>query len=222
MSKLTKIGIIDYGAGNLRSVFKAFMHVSNSQSSTVSVELISDAQRINSVSHLVLPGVGAFADCAEGLWKLEGMWDGLNEAVLKQGKPFLGICVGTQLMGIAGHEYKHTKGFGWIEGEVKGLEVDNPLLKIPHMGWNTLNVNTPHPLIKDIPLGEEGLHAYFVHSYAMQMHKGYDNQVIATTEYGGKINAIIGRDNMIGTQFHPEKSQKLGLTLIHNFIQWRP
>jgi len=168
----------------------------------------------------VLPGVGAFADCRRGLDAIPGMVDALNETVRKRARPFFGICVGMQLMAERGREYQVTPGLGWIAGEVDRIKPSDPELKIPHMGWNTLNVRHLHPLLDGIPTGPDGLHAYFVHSY--ELKPANQNDLIAQSDYGGPLTAIVGRDTMVGTQFHPEKSQKLGLRLIANFLKWTP
>jgi glutamine amidotransferase len=168
----------------------------------------------------VLPGVGAFADCRRGLDAVHGMVEALNEAVIEKGKPFLGICVGMQLMGTRGLEHKVTEGLGWIPGDVVAIEPADPSLKIPHMGWNTLSIRREHELLDGIPTGENGLHAYFVHSFHLK--PAASDLMIAETDYGTALTAIVGRDNLAGTQFHPEKSQTLGLALLRNFLQWRP
>ncbi len=168
---------------------------------------------------IVLPGVGAFADCRRGLEALPGMIDALEERVRKQGRPFLGICVGMQLMAERGLEHETTPGLGWIGGDVAAIEPGGDL-KIPHMGWNTLAAERPHPLLANIPTGPTGLHAYFVHSFAYKNVP--EDEVVAVTDYGGPIVAIVGHDNIVGTQFHPEKSQRLGLALIANFLRWQP
>jgi glutamine amidotransferase len=164
--------------------------------------------------------VGAFADCLKGLKAVPGMLPALEEAVRQEGKPFLGICVGMQLMADRGLEFGETPGFGWVPGEVRAIEPSDPALKIPHMGWNTLEVVNPHPLLDGIPLGPDGLHAYFVHSYHLVAADRAD--VVAETDYGGPVTAMVARDNLAGTQFHPEKSQRLGLALIANFLTWKP
>ncbi len=169
---------------------------------------------------IVLPGVGAFADCRRGLDAVPGMVEALEKVVLREGRPFLGICVGMQLMAERGLEHKVTRGLAWVEGEVRLIKPADAGLKIPHMGWNTLDVTNPHPLLDGIETGEAGWHAYFVHSY--HLAAGNRAQLIATTDYGGAVTAIVGRDNIAGTQFHPEKSQKLGLALIANFLRWKP
>jgi glutamine amidotransferase len=169
---------------------------------------------------IVLPGVGAFADCRRGLDAIEGLVETLDERVRRRGRPFLGICVGMQLMAERGREYEVTQGLGWISGEVDRIAPHDPALKIPHMGWNTLNARMPHPLLDGIAVGPQGLHAYFVHSYHFKPAQRSD--LVAEADYGGPITAIVGRDTMVGTQFHPEKSQKLGLKLIANFLKWSP
>jgi glutamine amidotransferase len=168
----------------------------------------------------VLPGVGAFADCKQGLARVPGMIEALEEAVQSRGKPFLGICVGLQLMASHGLEHGVTPGLGWIEGEVRAIAPANPTLKIPHMGWNTLSVAREHALLEGIPTGEQGLHAYFVHSYHFVPED--EDALVASTDYGGPVTAFVAKDNLAGTQFHPEKSQKLGLALIANFLTWKP
>jgi glutamine amidotransferase len=169
---------------------------------------------------VVLPGVGAFADCRRGLDAVDGMVDALEEAVRHRARPFFGICVGMQLLAERGREYEVTDGLGWIEGEVDRIVPSDPNLKIPHMGWNTLAVARPHPLLDGLPFGPQGRHAYFVHSYQFKPAQRAD--VVAEADYGGAVTAIVGRDNIVGTQFHPEKSQKLGLALIANFLHWKP
>ena len=169
---------------------------------------------------VVLPGVGAFADCRRGLDAVDGMVEALEEAVRRKGRPFFGICVGMQLLAERGREYEVTEGLGWIPGEVDRIAPSDPSLKIPHMGWNTLNVARPHPLLGDLQFGARGLHAYFVHSYQLKPAEPAD--LVAAADYGGAVTAIVARDNMVGTQFHPEKSQRLGLALIANFLKWKP
>jgi glutamine amidotransferase len=180
----------------------------------------SDPRTVASADRVVLPGVGAFADCRRGLEAVDGMVAALDEAVRRKGRPFFGICVGMQLLAERGREYEVTEGLGWIAGEVDRITPDNPDLKIPHMGWNTLNVARPHKLVEGLNLGPQGLHAYFVHSYELKVAQHSD--LLAEAEYGGPLTAIVARDNIVGTQFHPEKSQKLGLALIANFLKWKP
>jgi glutamine amidotransferase len=168
----------------------------------------------------VLPGVGAFADCRRGLDAVGGMVDALNESVRARGRPFLGICVGMQLMAERGREYEVVEGLGWIPGEVDRIAPSDPGLKIPHMGWNTLDARRAHPLLDGIAVGPQGLHAYFVHSFHLKADERSD--LVAEADYGGPVTAVVARDTVVGTQFHPEKSQRLGLKLIANFLQWKP
>ena len=215
-----RVAIIDYGSGNLRSATKAFERAARENGIAAEVDLTADAERVRTADRVVLPGVGAYADCAAGLHAVPGMWEAIEESTLKLGRPFLGICVGMQLMSERGLEKTVTRGFGWIAGDVKEIEPADPSLKIPQIGWNTIHVKHPHPLFDGIPTGEGGLHAYFVHSYHLAATK--PDEVLAVTDYGGPVTAAVGRDNMAGTQFHPEKSQELGLALIANFLKWRP
>lgn len=214
------IAIIDYGSGNLRSASKAFERVVREQGLAATVHVTSDPELVRSADRVVLPGVGAFADCAAGLSAVDGMRDALFYAVTQRGVPFLGICVGMQLMASRGLEHGETPGFDWIAGDVVAIEPKEPNLKIPHMGWNVLKAVSEHPILDGIATGDDGLHAYFVHSYHLQVMKKAD--VIARTDYGGPVTAIVGHDNLVGTQFHPEKSQTLGLALIGNFLRWTP
>jgi glutamine amidotransferase len=207
--------IIDYGSGNLRSAAKAFERAARENSGeTVAVSASPDAVR--SADRVVLPGVGAFADCRAGLLALDGMADALETAVIVEGRPFLGICVGMQLMATRGLEHGTHDGFDWVPGTVEAL-TPAPGRPVPHMGWNDLDILYRHPLLAGI---ETGAHAYFVHSYAF--HAADPAQVLAETDYGSPVAAIIGRDNMVGTQFHPEKSQETGLRFIANFLSWTP
>jgi glutamine amidotransferase len=214
------VAIVDYGSGNLHSAAKAFERAAREAGCDTRIVVTGDAEEVGRADRIVLPGVGAFADCRRGLDEVPGMVDALNEAVVSRGRPFLGICVGMQLMAERGREYQVTQGLGWIAGEVDRLAPSDPGLKIPHMGWNTLSQRQPHPLLDDIPLGPHGLHAYFVHSY--QLLPSQHSDLIAEAEYGGSVSAVVARDNLAGTQFHPEKSQRLGLRLITNFLKWRP
>src|SRR5262249_52212587 len=167
---------------------------------------------------IVLPGVGAFAECRRGLDGLPGMIAAMTEAVFAKARPFLGICVGMQLLATRGLEHRTTEGLNWIEGDVAAIDPQGGRLRIPHMGWNTLDMRRKHPLLAGLQTGEQGLHAYFVHSYAFQ--PADQVSIVAATDYGGSIAALIGRENIAGTQFHPEKSQALGLGLIANFLRW--
>ena len=214
------VAIIDYGSGNLHSVAKAFERAAREQGSKLAVKVTAEPVVVLSAERVVLPGVGAFADCRQGLERVPGMIDALEEAVRERGKPFLGICVGLQLMAERGLENGLTPGLGWIAGEVKPIEPRDSSLKIPHMGWNTLTMARTHALFDGIPTGEEGLNAYFVHSYHLVPSER--RALVASTDYGGEVTAFVAKDNMAGSQFHPEKSQKLGLKLIANFLKWKP
>lgn len=211
------IAIIDYGSGNLRSVANAFERVTIKEELNRAVEVTADPDRVARADHIMLPGVGAFGDCARGLRALPGMIDALEEAVLGKGRPFLGVCVGMQLMATRGLEHGEHAGLGWLDGDVVHIEPSDPVLKVPHMGWNTLDMHRDHPVLDGIATGD---HAYFVHSYHLAATDEAD--VLATTDHGQTLTAIVGRTNMIGTQFHPEKSQATGLRLIANFLRWRP
>ena len=220
------VAIVDYGAGNLRSAEKAFIRMAG-EAGGLPVLATGDADRVARASHIVLPGQGAFADCRAGLHALDGMVEALGEAVMGRGAAFLGICVGMQLLADRGLEHGETPGFGWVPGEVAALAPDDPGLKIPHMGWNDLRFHDNgrgagangdgHPVLAGLADGD---HAYFVHSYGYRCAE--DADLLATCDYGGPVAAIVGRDNLIGTQFHPEKSQQAGLRLIANFLAWRP
>lgn len=212
--------IIDYGSGNLHSAQKAFERAAREAEVNTAIVVSDRAEDVTKAERVVLPGVGAFADCKNGVMALNGMREALEEAVIEKAKPFLGICVGMQLMASRGLEHGVTEGFGWIEGDVSPIQPADPQLKIPHMGWNTLNLTGQHFVFDGIPTGADGLHAYFVHSYHLNASNRRD--VLAHTDYGGPVVAVVARDNLIGTQFHPEKSQKLGLALIANFLRWNP
>jgi glutamine amidotransferase len=214
------VAIIDYGSGNLHSAAKAFERAAREADSPLEIKVTAEPQDVLGAERIVLPGVGAFADCRAGLASIPGMVEALEESVQERGKPFLGICVGLQLMASRGLEHGVTPGLDWIAGEVRAIEPEDRGLKIPHMGWNTLNVLRPHALLQGIPTGDDGLHAYFVHSFHVVPEDGSD--LLATTDYGGPVTAFVARDNMAGSQFHPEKSQKLGLALIGNFLKWQP
>lgn len=213
------VAIIDYGSGNLRSAEKAMTRASSDGGIDARVAVTADADAVRHASRIVLPGVGAFADCMSGLRGVPGMVDALTEAVQRRGVPFLGICVGMQLMASRGLEHGTHEGLGWIEGDVVRMTPSDSALKIPHMGWNTLSVSRRHPVTAHLE-GAKDAHAYFVHSYHFAVAGAGD--LIAATDYGGAFAAVVGRDNMIGTQFHPEKSQAFGLQLLQNFVRWRP
>lgn len=215
-----RVAIIDYGSGNLRSATKAFERAAREAGLDATIDLTDKPEAVASADRVVLPGVGAYADCRRGLNAVSGMPQALLEAVETKGRPFLGICVGMQMMSSRGLEKTVTEGFGWIKGDVVLMTPDDADLKIPQIGWNTLDLKHPHPLFDGIETGPSGLHAYFVHSYHLAAEQAGD--VIATADYGGPITAAVGRDNMVGTQFHPEKSQSLGLKLLANFLAWKP
>ncbi len=215
------VAIIDYGSGNLHSAVKAFERAAREAGlDDTHIVLTADPEVVAAADRIVLPGVGAYADCRAGLDAVPGMVEAMTGAVKEQGKPFLGICVGMQLLASRGLEYVETPGLGWIPGDVGPIHPSDPALKVPHMGWNTLRAARPHALFEGIPTGEGGLHAYFVHSFALTPERADDTVMLA--EYGGPVTAAVARDNVAGTQFHPEKSQHLGLALIANFLRWRP
>jgi len=209
--------IIDYGSGNLRSAEKSFERAAREANLGLNVLVSNNPDDVRNADRVVLPGVGAFGDCAQGLRKLDGMLEALNEAVHQQGKPFMGICVGMQLMATRGLEHGTYDGLGWIDGEVVAIEPNDQSLKIPHMGWNELSFeDNSHPLLADLPHAN----VYFVHSY--QFKTTNPAHQLATVGYGGDVTAVVGKDNMVGTQFHPEKSQAIGLKVITNFLKWKP
>jgi len=216
---MSTVAIIDYGSGNLRSAAKAFERAAADAELARDIAVTGDPAVVADASHVVLPGVGAFGDCRRGLDAVPGMVEALSRAVIEGGRPFLGICVGMQLMADRGLEHGVHPGLGWIPGEVAALTPEDAHLKIPHMGWNALEsaVNGGHPFLANLPAGA---HTYFVHSYGFTCAN--PAHVLATVDYGGPVTAVIGRDNMVGTQFHPEKSQAVGLCLITNFLGWQP
>lgn len=214
------VAIIDYGSGNLHSAAKAFERATRGMDAPPKIVVTRDPEQVFRADRIVLPGVGAFADCRRGLNELDGMVEAMTEAVRDKARPFFGICVGMQLMATRGKEHVTTDGLNWIAGDVEKITPDDESLKIPHMGWNTLEVLREHPVLDGLPLGPKGRHAYFVHSY--QLNAVNENEVLARADYGGPITAIVGRDTAIGTQFHPEKSQRFGLALIANFLKWKP
>ncbi|MSP52138.1 MAG: imidazole glycerol phosphate synthase subunit HisH [Alphaproteobacteria bacterium] len=221
------VAIIDYGSGNLRSAAKAFERAARESGIEATIDLCTTPDDLANADRIVLPGVGAFGDCRRGLERLPGMVDALNRTVIERGRPFLGICVGMQLMASVGREHGDHPGLDWIPGEVVAIEPAADAapedgvpggLRVPHMGWNDLAFRLPaHPVLTGIASGS---HVYFVHSYRMKCREA--RHVLASIEYGCRVSAMIGRDNMVGTQFHPEKSQATGLQLIANFLRWRP
>ncbi|MBA2126203.1 imidazole glycerol phosphate synthase subunit HisH [Hyphomicrobium methylovorum] len=217
---MQNVVIIDYGSGNLHSAAKAFESAARESEIASNIVVSSRAEDVLRADRVVLPGVGAYADCKRGLERVPGMIAALEETVRQNGRPFLGICVGMQLLSERGREFAVTDGLGWIKGEVRAIEPSDPALKIPHMGWNTLAVEHEHALLDGIPTGRDGWHAYFVHSF--QLAPTDRRVVVADTDYGGAITALVADGNIAGTQFHPEKSQKLGLKLIANFLNWKP
>ncbi|NBN80127.1 imidazole glycerol phosphate synthase subunit HisH [Microvirga tunisiensis] len=215
------VAIIDYGSGNLRSAAKAFERAAREHAQVPNVFVTADPDRVAKADRIVLPGVGAYADCRRGLDAVSGMTEALEDAVRGKGRPFLGICVGMQLMASRGLEFETVAGLDWIAGDVTAMQPADPALKIPHMGWNTISVRPEsHPVLKGLDVGPDGLHAYFVHSFHFACTK--DEHRLATFDYAGTFTAMVARDNMVGTQFHPEKSQRLGLGLIANFLDWAP
>ena len=213
-----KVAIIDYGSGNLRSAAKALERAARESAIEAEILITDRARDLDDAQRIVLPGVGAFGDCMTGLGALDGMLDALEDNVVAGGKPFLGICVGMQLMAARGVEHGVHRGLGWIRGEIAPLEPVDPGLKIPHMGWNELVLAAPeHPILHDMPAAA---HAYFVHGYGLR--DADPKQVMAHVDYGGAVIAVVARDNLVGTQFHPEKSQRTGLTILRNFLRWRP
>ena len=217
---MSLVTIIDYGSGNLHSAAKAFERAAREEGLNSDIRVTADPDLVRRADRVVLPGVGAFADCRRGLDAVPGMVEAITEMAQIQAKPFLGICVGMQLLASRGLEYRVTQGLGWIPGDVQMIHTNDASLKIPHMGWNTLHPQDEHALLKGISIGPDGLHAYFVHSYALAPQNPSD--VVALAEYGGAITAMVARGNIAGTQFHPEKSQTLGLKFIGNFLRWKP
>lgn len=217
---MQNVVIIDYGSGNLHSAAKAFESAAREASQASNIIVSPRPEDVLSADRIVLPGVGAYGDCKHGLERVPGLIAALEEAVRGKGRPFLGICVGMQLLSERGLEFTETPGLGWIKGEVRAIEPNDPALKIPHMGWNTLDAGNAHALLDGIPTGPDGWHAYFVHSFGLVAKE--PRVVVARTDYGGPITAMVADGNIAGTQFHPEKSQKLGLKLIANFLSWKP
>ena len=208
--------LIDYDSGNLHSAQKAFERMAR-EIGHGTIVVTSEPDVVARADRIVLPGDGAFPACRDALFAYEGLGEAIIEAVEEKGRPFLGICVGMQMLATVGHEYRETPGFGWIGGEICRIEPTDPSMKVPHMGWNDLVIDHPHPVLDGLKTGD---HAYFVHSYHMVVRDPAER--LAHVDYGGDITAIVGRDNIVGTQFHPEKSQATGLRLIANFLNWKP
>jgi len=217
---MMNVAIVDYDSGNLHSALKAFERAARDCGTTARIVTTKQAETVAHADRVVLPGVGAYADCRAGLDAVPGMVEALREAVERKARPFLGICVGAQLMSERGLERTITEGLSWIAGDVVKIEPGDAALKIPQIGWNTLQLDRAHALFEGIPTGDTGWHAYFVHSYHLAPRK--PGERIATADYGGPVTAAVGRENLFGVQFHPEKSQKLGLKLIANFLRWKP
>lgn len=214
------VAIIDYGSGNLHSAAKAFERAARGMEGGEKIVVTRDPEVVFRADRVVLPGVGAFADCRRGLDALDGMVEALTEVVRDKARPFFGICVGMQLMATRGKEHVVTDGLNWIAGDVEKITPRQDNLKIPHMGWNTLDMISEHPLLERLALGPKGRHAYFVHSY--HLNAANEADVLARADYGGPVTAIVAKDTAVGTQFHPEKSQRFGLALIANFLKWKP
>ncbi len=208
--------IVDYGSGNLRSAVKAFARVADDMSDAGAVVVTSDPDEVRRAERIVLPGVGAFADCMDGLARLDGMCQALEERVIREGTPFLGICVGMQMMARESVEHGHHPGLNWVDATVEPIEPTEDL-RVPHMGWNDLMAVRDHPVFQGIEPGE---HMYFVHSYRVRVSDSTD--VVAEIDYGGPLIAALAHANMVGSQFHPEKSQAAGLRMIGNFLGWAP
>ena len=208
--------LIDYDSGNLHSAEKAFQRMARETGQGM-VRVSNRPEDVATASRIVLPGDGAFPACRRGLAAIDGLEEAIIEAVTKRAIPFLGICVGTQMLANEGHEYETVLGFGWVAGDVRKITPNDPALKVPHMGWNDLVIDQTHPVLEGIATGA---HAYFVHSYHMEMRDPAHR--LAHCDYGGDVTAIVGHANVIGTQFHPEKSQEAGLRLIANFLNWAP
>ncbi|WP_439154889.1 imidazole glycerol phosphate synthase subunit HisH [Yoonia sp.] len=208
--------LIDYDSGNLHSAQKAFERMA-AEAGAGPIIVTGDPDVVARADRIVLPGDGAFPHCRAQLYAQTGLAEAITEAVITRAVPFFGICVGMQMLATTGHEYEETPGFGWIAGDIRRITPADPALKVPHMGWNDLVIDHPHPVLEGIATGE---HAYFVHSYAMEVANPVER--LAHVDYAGDITAIVGRDNIIGTQFHPEKSQAAGLRMIGNFLRWMP
>jgi glutamine amidotransferase len=214
---MSTVALIDYGSGNLRSAEKALARAAADAMTGHEILVTAEPEQVVAAERVVLPGVGAFADCMKGVSSIPGMLDALEQKVRARGAPFLGICVGMQLLADVGREHGDHKGLGWLPGEVVRLRPAEAELKIPHMGWNALSLMQPHALFEGMA---DGTDVYFVHSYYLRPK--FAEHILAATDYGGSIPAVVGRDNIVGTQFHPEKSQAVGLQLLEHFLKWRP
>ena len=208
--------LVDYDSGNLHSAQKAFERMAH-EAGHGTIVVTSEPDVVAKADRIVLPGDGAFPACRRALDRFTGLFEAIEEGVYQQGKPFMGICIGMQMMATRGLEFEPTEGFGWIPGEVRHIEPADPTLKVPHMGWNDLVIDRPHPVLEGVQTGD---HAYFVHSFHFVVER--PEHLLAHADYAGPITAIVGRDNMVGTQFHPEKSQAVGLRIISNFLNWKP
>ena len=208
--------IIDYESGNLHSAAKAFQRMAG-ETGAGEVIVTSNPEVVRTASRVVLPGDGAFPACRDQLYDHRGLFEAIEDTVIARGQPFMGICIGMQMLATRGLEYRETAGFDWISGTVERIAPSDPALKVPHMGWNDLVIDHPHPIFDGIATGN---HAYFVHSYHFRVSD--PAHLLAHVDYGGAITAVVGRDNMVGTQFHPEKSQATGLRMIANFLNWKP
>ena len=208
-----RVALVDYDSGNLHSAEKAFQLMGRDAGAEVVVT--ADPEVAARADRIVLPGDGAFPACRTALGEVDGMAEAIQDAVITRGVPFMGICVGMQMLATTGHEYRETPGLDWIGGEIRAIAA--PGLKVPHMGWNDLVIDRPHPVLEGIATGD---HAYFVHSWQFQVTD--PAHLLAHVDYGGAVTAVVGRDNIVGTQFHPEKSQAVGLRLIANFLRWNP
>ena len=216
-----RVAIIDYGSGNLRSATKAFERAAREAGIAAEIDLTADAERVRTADRIVLPGVGAYADCAAGLHAVDGMWEAVEEMAIAKARPFLGICVGMQLMSERGLEKMVTRGFGWIEGDVKEIAPCDPALKIPQIGWNTIDAETPASAVRG-HRDRRRRACTPISCIPITSTRSDEDEVLAVADYGGPVTAAVAKDNLAGTQFHPEKSQALGLALIANFLKWRP
>ena len=208
--------LVDYDSGNLHSAQKAFERMAH-EAGHGTIVVTAEPDVVAKADRIVLPGDGAYPSCKAALLRFDGLFEAIEEAVTARAVPFMGICIGMQMMSTRGLEFEPTEGFGWVPGEVVKIDPADPTLKVPHMGWNDLLIDNPHPVLEGVTTGD---HAYFVHSYHFKVAN--PAHLLAHVDYAGPITAIVGRDNMVGTQFHPEKSQATGLRIISNFLNWKP